>query len=75
MQELEIEESYQFLKGSLSTAVDACVPRGKPRSKKKNLYINGKANQLKKGKESCGTSSPGQGTQLTMPGSHAVIMS
>ena len=48
MQEVEIEESYQFLKGSLSTAVDACVPRGKPRSKKKNLYINGKANQIKK---------------------------
>ena len=50
MQELEIEESYQFLKEFVSTAVDACVPRAKPRLKKKNLYINEKAKQLKKKK-------------------------
>ena len=50
LQELEIEESYQFFKDSVTTAVDACVPQAKPRMKKKNLYINGKANQLKKKK-------------------------
>ena len=48
--EVEIEESYQFLKGSVSTVVHACVPQSKPRLRKKNLYINGKANQLKKKK-------------------------
>ena len=34
MQELEIEEGYQFLKDSVSTTVDACVPQAKPSLKK-----------------------------------------
>ena len=50
MHELHINDSYDFFKTSLSAAVEASIPRAQPRQRKKNLYINGKANQLKKRK-------------------------
>ena len=50
MQEINVNNSYEFFKHAVSLAVDDCIPRAKPRQKK-NLSINGRANQLKKRKE------------------------
>ena len=73
--ELEVDESYNFFKHSAAMTVKGYFPIAKARQKKKNLYINGKANQLKKGRKPCDTSTLGQETPPTMLESHTAEMS
>ena len=47
---LGMEERYTAFKTTLNTLVERCVPTAKPKSKKKNLYINRAAMKLKKRK-------------------------
>ena len=47
---LGVEERYTALKSTLNSLVEKSVPTAKPKSKKKNLYINRAALKLKKRK-------------------------
>ena len=52
LQEVELPDSYALFKSSLDACIQEAIPMSRSPSKKRNIYINTRALQLRKKKES-----------------------
>ena len=51
MHDMNVHDAYSFLKEVVERATDVCVPKTKPGSKKKNIYMNKQALKLRRKKD------------------------